>query len=55
MTTAGIVWLQSIVPLGRRTQIIPICGIGAGFDEIGEAAPNGGYLCASTRGRGHVR
>jgi hypothetical protein len=28
----------------RSVQIIPICAIGAGSDEIGEAVHNGGYL-----------
>jgi hypothetical protein len=30
-----------------RTQIIPICVIGAGSDEIGAAAHIGGYLESS--------
>jgi hypothetical protein len=34
----------------RSVQIIPICVIGAGSDEIGEAVQNGGYRVSHDRG-----
>jgi len=41
--------------LAPSAQIIPICLIGAGSDEIGEAAQIGGYVRASTMDRSHAK
>jgi hypothetical protein len=38
----------------RSAQIIPICVIGAGSDEIGETAPNGGSF-STGRALGRIR
>jgi hypothetical protein len=41
-------------PCPASAQINPICAIGAGSYEIGEAVQNGGYACASPQRLDHA-